>query len=57
MKQTYTIELTYNAKITEVVEANDEGEAYDKARTLAEEADIRDFSIIDEHDARIVETL
>lgn len=51
----YTIQLDYRATITEVVEAEDEGQAYDKARELAEEADPRDFKITDEEDIRIID--
>ena len=41
----YTIQLNYNASIIEEVHADDEGEALDKARDLAEDADIRQFTI------------
>lgn len=51
---TYTIELKYIATITETVEANDEGEALDKARNLAEEADMEDFTIIEELESQMV---
>lgn len=50
----YTIEFNYNARITETVEANDEGEALDKARSLAEDADIKDFVLTHELESRIV---
>lgn len=50
----YTIELKYIASITEVVDANDEGEALDKARDKAEDADLSDFTIIEERESRIV---
>lgn len=50
----YTIELNYNARITQVVDANDEGEALDKARTLAEEADMNDFIFTHENESHII---
>ena len=49
----YTIELKYVATITETVEANDEGEALDKARNLAEEADMDDFVIVEELESQM----
>lgn len=50
----YTIELNYNVRITEVVDANDEGEALDKARSLAEEADMSEFTITNENETHII---
>lgn len=50
----FTIELNYNASIIEVVEAEDEGQALDKARSLAEEADLNEYAIGTEQDARIL---
>lgn len=50
----YIIEMNYTASITQVVEANDEGEALDKARNLADEADINEFVLRDEQEARII---
>ena len=44
----YTIELKYITSIREVVEAEDEGEAYELARIKAEEADPSDFNFIEE---------
>lgn len=52
----YEIELNYNAKIIQVVEAENEGEALDKARDLSEEADRSDFIICDERESRILNT-
>ena len=49
----YTIEVNYMATYTAMVEAEDEGEALDKARTQAEEADIRDFNIHNEMESNI----
>jgi hypothetical protein len=37
--------MNYNASIVVEVLANDEGEALDKARDRAEDADIRQFTI------------
>lgn len=50
----YTIDLKYIASITQTVEAEDEGEALDKARDKAEEADMSDFNIVEELESRIV---
>ena len=52
----YEIELNYNAKITQMVQAENEGEALDKARDLAEEADKSDFIIGEERESRILQT-
>ena len=52
----YKIQCNYNAFITVDVEAIDEGEALDKARNYAEDADIRQFSIGEEKESRILET-
>lgn len=50
----YTIELNYNAQIVQTVEADNEGDALDKARTLAEEADMREFVLTTERESRIL---
>lgn len=39
----YTVEINYKASIVHTVEAEDEGQALDKARELAENADISEF--------------
>jgi hypothetical protein len=52
----YEVELNYTARIIQVVEAENEGEALDKARDLAEEADKNDFTICDERESRILNT-
>ena len=52
----YKIQCNYNAFIIVDVEANDEGEALDKARNYAEDADIRQFNIGEEKESRILET-
>ena len=50
----YTIQMNYNASIIVEVLANDEGEALDKARDKAEDADIRQFTIGGENESRIL---
>ena len=35
--------------------ANDEGEAYEKARNFAEEADMSDFVLTEEKESRVLE--
>ena len=50
----YSIELKYVATIIETVEANDEGEALDKARDLAEEADMDEFTISNELESKLI---
>lgn len=50
----YIIQLNYNASITVEVNANDEGEALDKARDKAEDADIRQFIIGSENESKII---
>ena len=52
----YTIELKYNASIIEVVEAADEGDALEKARVKAENADINEFTLKDEMESKIINT-
>jgi len=52
----YSIELKYLTSIIEVVEANDEGEALEKARNIAEEADMNEFVICEERESRILQT-
>ena len=52
--QKYVIEMNYNASIVIEVEANDEGEALDKARDKAEDADIRQFTLGKENESRIL---
>ena len=50
MARRYTIEFNYNASIVVDVEGefHDEGEALDKAREIAEDADINEFTIGEE---------
>ena len=53
----YTIEINYNASIIFDVDANDEGEALDKARNLAEESDITDFTLTHENESRVLSNM
>ena len=46
--------MNYNASITVDVEAEEEGEALDKARDIAEDADIRQITIGCENESRIL---
>lgn len=41
----YNVTLNYIASASFIVEASDEGEALDKGRTMAEEADINQFQL------------
>ena len=50
----FKIQLNYNASYTTEVEAKDEGEALEKGRNIAEEADIKHFTICGEREAQIV---
>jgi hypothetical protein len=50
----YTIQMNYNASIIVDVIAEDEGEALDKARDKAEDADIRQFVIGSENESKIL---
>ena len=51
----FVVQLNYNASIELSVDANDEGEALDKARDMAEDADIRQFTLCGENDSRILQ--
>jgi hypothetical protein len=53
----YTIELNYVASIKVTVNGDfrDEGEALDKARNMAEDADMNEFTIGNELESRIIE--
>lgn len=53
----YTIEINYNASIIFDVDAKDEGEALDKARNLAEESDITDFTLTHENESRVLNNM
>lgn len=50
----FKIQLNYNASYVTEVDAKDEGEAYDKARNMAEEADIKEFVICGERESQIL---
>ena len=50
----YKIQYNYNASIIVEVEGKDEGEALEKGRNIAEEADIKQFTICGEREAQIV---
>lgn len=50
----YSIEIVYKAKGVFNVQAEDEGEAYGKARDASENADITDFVLDDELESRIL---
>lgn len=52
----YTVQMNYNASIIAEVMAEDEGEALDKARDYAEDADIRQFTIGSENESKILST-
>lgn len=58
MDKKYTIQLNYNASIIVDVEVEDtphaEGDALEKARNIAEEADIREFTIGNERESQIL---
>jgi len=50
----YKIQFNYTASIIVDVDAKDEGEALDKGRNIAEEADIKQFVICGEREAQIL---
>jgi hypothetical protein len=50
----FKVQLNYNASYVTEVDAKDEGEAYDKARNRAEEADIKEFVICGERESQIL---
>jgi hypothetical protein len=50
----YRIQYNYNASIVVEVDAQDEGDALEKGRNIAEEADIKQFTICGEREAQIV---
>ena len=56
MARRYTIEFNYNASIVVDVEGefHDEGEALDKAREIAEDANINEFTICEERESKIL---
>ena len=50
----YTIQYNYNASIVVEVNANDEGEALEKGRNIAEDADIKQVTIGNERESQII---
>jgi hypothetical protein len=58
MSKKYTIKLNYNASIIVDVEVDEtpdaEGKALEKARDIAEDADIREFTIGAEKESEIL---
>jgi hypothetical protein len=50
----FRIQLNYNASYVTEVDAKDEGEALDKARNRAEEADVKEFVICGERESQIL---
>ena len=50
----FTIELNYNARIIKVVDAEDEGDALEKARQLAEDSDMNEFIITEEKESKVI---
>ena len=58
MKKKYTVQLNYKASIIVDVEVenspNTEGDALEKARNAAEDADIREFTIGNELESQIL---
>jgi hypothetical protein len=58
MMKKYTVQLNYNASIIVDVEVenspNAEGEALEKARNIAEDADIMEFTIGAERESQIL---
>lgn len=56
MAKRYTIEFNYKASIVVTVSGDfkDEGEALDKAREIAEDADIQEYSLNQELESKII---
>jgi hypothetical protein len=50
----FKIQLNYNASYVTEVDAKDEGEAYEKARNKAEEADLKEFVICGERESQVL---
>ena len=50
----YNIQYNFNASIIVEVDAKDEGEALEKGRNIAEEADLKQFTICGEREAQII---
>ena len=54
MQNRFTIRLNYDASYTAEVVAENEGEALDKARNMAEDADMKEFVICGERESQIL---
>ena len=50
----FTIQCNFNASYTTEVDAKDEGEALEKARNKAEEADLKECVICGERESQIL---
>ena len=50
----FVVRMSYNATIDVPVDAADEGDALQKAREVAENADIKQFSLFNENNASVV---
>lgn len=50
----YKIQYNFNASIVVEVEGKDEGDALEKGRNIAEEADVKQFTICGEREAQIL---
>lgn len=50
----FKIQFNYNASIVVDVDAKDEGEALEKGRNIAEEADLKQFTICGEREAQVL---
>lgn len=50
----FTIQCNFTASYTTEVDAKDEGEALEKARNKAEEADLKEFVICGERESQIL---
>ena len=50
----FTIQCNFTAYYTTEVDAKDEGEALEKARNKAEEADLKEFVICGERESQIL---
>lgn len=54
MSAHYTVELNFLASIVLDVKAEDEGDALQKARDIAEQAPMSSFAIVEENNSRIL---
>ena len=51
----YKIQYNFNASIVVEVDGKDEGDALEKGRNIAEEADIKQFTLCGEREAQILQ--